>query len=111
MSNRYYRNDDLELEVCGVLYTVDVHAYGTYSYSPATRIDPEESDFEIDDVEATWSDEDGNVVAETKEMEDALYDYLYESEDWEYDYPEPDDDYYEERAMARWERDLDRCGL
>lgn len=111
MSNQYYRNDDLELEVGGVLYTVGVRAYGTYSYTPATRLDPGDSDFEIDDVDATWSDEDGNVVVETEEMENALNDYLYKKADWEDDYPEPDDDYYEERAMARWESELDRCGL
>lgn len=111
MSNQYYRNDDLELEVGGVLYTVDVRAYGTYSYTPATRIDPEDSDFEIEDVEATWSDEDGNVVVETKEMENALDRYLRESAEWEDDYPEPDYDYYEESAMERWESELDRYDL
>lgn len=31
MSNQYYENDDLELEVSGVTYTVDVYAKGTYS--------------------------------------------------------------------------------
>lgn len=111
MSNQYYRNDELELEVGGVLYTVDVCAYGTYSYTPATRIDTEDSDFEINDVEATWSDENGNVVVETKEMENALDRYLRESAEWEDDCPEPDYDYYEESAMERWEAELDRYDL
>lgn len=109
MSNQYYDNDDLELTVNDVCYTVDVHAKGTYSYSPATRWEPEDSSFEIDDVDAVWHDEDGNVVEETPEMQEALDDYLRNKVDWEdYEPPEPD---YEEREMARWEAELDRCGL
>lgn len=46
MSNQYYDNDDLELEVGNNVYTVSVHAKGTYSYSPATRWEPEDSSFE-----------------------------------------------------------------
>lgn len=112
MSNQYYDNDDLELEVSGVTYTVDVHAKGTYSYSKATRWEPEDSDFEIDEVEATWKNEEGEVVEETEEMSEALWNYLYNNVDWEdCEPPEPDYDYYEEREMARWEAQLDRCGL
>ena len=40
MSNQYYDNDDLELEIGEVVYSVNVHAKGTYSYSPATRWEP-----------------------------------------------------------------------
>ena len=105
-----YNNDDLELEVSGVTYRVEVHAKGTYYYSRATRIDPEESDFVIDEVEAIWTDENGNVVEETPEMYDALESYILD-EDWEDEDIEPPDDYYEERAMARWEAQLDRYDL
>lgn len=112
MSNQYYDNDDLEIEVGGVTYTVKVHAEGTYSYSPATRWEPEDSDFEIDEVDAIWTDENGNVIEETKEMEEVLEEYLNNKVDWECcEPPEPDYDYYEEREMERWERALDRNGL
>lgn len=112
MSNQYYDNDDLELEVGEVLYSVNVHAEGTYSYSSATRWEPEDSNFEIDEVDAIWTDEDGNTVEPTEEMKKALRAYLCSKVDWEdCEPPEPDYDYYEEREMARWEAELDRCGL
>lgn len=112
MSNQYYDNDDLELEVGNNVYTVSVHAKGTYSYSPATRWEPEDSSFELEDIDATWTDENGNVVEPTEEMGDALEYYLKNKADWEdCDPPEPDYDYYEEREMEHWEADLDRFGL
>ena len=111
MSNQVYRNDNLELTVNDIDYSVDVTAYGTYTHTRGTYWEPPEDDFEIDDVEAIWYDEDGNVVDETEEMQDALDTYLREKVDWDDDYPEPPDDYYEERAIARWERELDEAGL
>ena len=112
MSNRYYNNDNLELEVDGVTYSISVNAHGTYSYRRATRYEPEESEFEIDDIDAVWKDEDGNVVEDTEEMYGALESYLEGSDGWEEEEPpEPDYDYYEEREMARWEAELDRYGL
>ncbi len=112
MSNQYYDNDDLEIEVGEATYTVKVHAEGTYSYSPATRWEPEDSDFEIEDVDATWFDENGEVIEATDEMNKALDDYLYNKVDWEVsEPPEPDYDYYEEREMERWEAELDRYDL
>lgn len=111
MSNQVYRNGNLELTVDGIDYSVNVTAYGTYVHTKGTYWEPPEDDFEIDDVEATWHDEDGNVVDESEEMYDALDTYLREEADWDDDYPEPPDDYYEEQAMARWEAELDRCGL
>ena len=107
----FYNNDELELEVGETTYTVSVHATGTHWYRKATRIDPEENEFEIDEVEAVWKDENGNIVEETPEMYDVLEEYLLESDYWEDDVFEPDDDYYEEQAMARWEAQLDRMGL
>jgi hypothetical protein len=109
----HYSKDDIELTVNGVNYTVDVtRATATGWYTPATRVDPEENDFEIDNIEAIWYNEEGDVVEETDEMDEALTEYLND-EEWEsddYD-DEPPDDYYEERAMARWERQLDKYDL
>ena len=110
-TKHYYDNEELELTVGGIDYSVNVHATGTRWYSPATRIDPEENDFNLDNVEATWYVENGKVE-ETKEMHDALEEYLLNDAEWEEEEPpEPDYDYYEERAMARWEAQLDRMGL
>ena len=113
MSNQVYHNDDLELTVDGIDYNVNVTAYGTYTHTRGTYWEPPEDDFEIDDVEAIWSDADGTVVEETLEMQDALDTDLRKEADWVWDddYPEPPDDYYEERAIARWERELDEAGL
>ena len=109
MSNQHYNNDDLELTINDVCYTVDVHATGNSWYQKATRWEPEDGGFELDDVDAVWYDEDGNIVEETPEMQGALDDYLRNKVEWEDDDPpEPD---YEEREMARWEAELDRCGL
>jgi hypothetical protein len=108
---KVYNNDELELEVGETTYTVSVHATGTHWYRKATRIDPEENEFDIDDVEAVWKDSNGNIVEETEEMKEVLEEYLFESDDWDDEEYEPDYDYYEERAMARWESQLDRYGL
>ena len=107
----YYNNNELELEVGEKPYTVNVHAIGTWYYSRATRVDPEESELTINNVESVWKDSNGNVVEETEEMYDALEKYILE-EDWDEDEPpEPDYDYYEERAMARWEAECNRVGV
>lgn len=106
-----YDNDSLEITVGDSTYTVEVHAKGMFYYSPATRVDPEDSELDIGEVEATWTDENGNVVEATEEMSTALEDYLQYEAEWEDDEPEPPEDYYEERAMARWEARLDRYGL
>ena len=110
-TKQYYNNDELELEVDGIYYTADVHATGTYCYCPATRVDPDGSSFDLDSVEVTWYDENGKEVEETKEMRDVLEKYLYEDAEWNDEEYDPPDDYYEEREMARWEAELDRCGL
>ena len=111
MSNQKYHNDCLNLTVGETSYDVSVTAYGTYTHTKGTYWDPPDDDFEIDDVDAIWSDMEGNVVEETPEMQEALDTYLTEKADWDDDYPEPPDDYYEERAMVRWEKELDEAGL
>ena len=117
---QHYDNDDLELEVNDVKYSIKVHAIGTYTHIPGRRYMPngdpgypDEDDLEIEEVEAYWSDESGNVVETTEEMDDALVSYLLEKADWENDYDDdgPDYDDYEERAIARWERQLDDYDL
>ena len=107
----FYNNDELELEVGGTTYTVSVHATGTHWYSKATRIDPEENEFDINDVEAVWHDQDGNVVEETPEMCDALEAFLFETDCWENEEYEPDYDAYEEAAIAKYEADCERFGV
>lgn len=106
----YYNNDELEVTVGDVTYSVKVHATGTWYYHKATRVEPEESELNIDEVESTWTDENGNVVKETEKMYDELEKRILD-EDWEEsDPPEPDYDYYEEREIARWEADCARMG-
>lgn len=106
----YYNNDDLEITVGDTVYYVKVHATGTWCYQKATRVDPEESELSINDVDATWTDENGNVVEETEEMYDVLEEYILDEEWEESDPPEPDYDYYEECAMEKWEADCARMG-
>ena len=53
MTKQFYENDSMPFEFEGVSYTIKVRAHGTYYYSPATRYEPEDSEFDIDDVEAT----------------------------------------------------------
>lgn len=107
----FYNNDELELEIGDTTYTVSVHATGTHWYSKATRIDPEENEFDIDDVEAVWHDQDGNIVEETPEMYDALEAFLFETDCWENEEYEPDYDEYEERQIAKYEADCERFDL
>lgn len=108
----HYSEDDIELIVNGSDYSVDViRATATGWYAPATRVDPEENEFEIDEVEAVWHDVNGDVVEPDEAMEDALTAYL-EDQDWDRDDPpEPDYDDYEEREIARWERGCDEAGV
>lgn len=114
MSNHHYhyKEDDIELTVNGSDFSVNViRATATGWSTPATRWEPEDGEFEIDEVEAVWRDVNGDVVEPDEAMDDALTAYL-EEQDWEEDDPpEPDYDYYEEREMARWEAELARCGL
>lgn len=121
MSKTYqkYANTDLQLIVDGHTYTVDVTAHGIYTHTPGRRYMPngdpgypDEDDFEIEDVEAVWYNEDGKQVAAMPEMDDKLTSYLEDEAEWEdVEEPEPPDDYYEERAMARWEARCDRAGV
>ena len=108
----HYSESDIELTVNGSDFSVDViRATATGWYAPATRWEPEDGEFDIDEVEAVWRDASGDVVEPDEAMEDALTAYL-EDQDWEEDDPpEPDYDAYEEREMARWEAECSRCGL
>lgn len=75
---------------------------------------PEED--EIDNVEFDVTEvkdaETDKVVEYTEDMHDEVEAAIQETAEWEEPEPDgPDDDYYEEREMARWEAQLDRCGL
>lgn len=91
-----YKNDDLWLKVGEKQYIVDVEASCSYWYQPAKMYlsngdpgYPEEWEFEVTDVEAEWYSEDMNKVEPTKEMEEALDQYLDEMDmdnwDWDWD--------------------------
>lgn len=114
-----YTNSELELTVNGVDYTVDVTAHADYYYDAGRMYMrngdpgyPPESELTIEDVDAVWYDADGNKVDNvTEEMTDALESTLQDEDGWEEDEPpEPDYDYYEERAIAKYEADCERMG-
>lgn len=89
-TKQFYKNDDLDITVDGKNYTVDVTARADYYYDAGCMYrrngdpgDPPESEFEIEEVNAVWHDEDGNVVEATEEMTDALENYLQDADGWE----------------------------
>ena len=108
----HYSENDIELTVNGSDFSVNViRATATGWSTPATRWEPADGEFEIDEVEAVWRDVNNDTVEPDEAMDRALDAYL-EDQDWEEDDPpEPDYDYYEEREMERWEAEVARCGL
>ena len=84
---QYYNNDDLTLTVNGIQYDIDVKARAKFYYSRATRFEPEDYEFEIEEINAVWKDGEGNVVEETPEMYDALESYLKDKAEWEQECP------------------------
>lgn len=99
-------------------YEAQVSARATYSYRPGKRWlkngdpgYPDESDFEIDDVEVEAVSKDD---VEIPYDEDTMYDSIESAlndVDWEDDDPpEPDYDDYEEAAIAKYESDCIRMG-
>ena len=104
MSTITYSNDDLELEVNGKTYRVSVEASASYYFSPGRMYMPngdpgypDESDFELQDVDAIWylydeETDDETEVEPTAEMQDALDDYLNNLDLDEWSEPEPDYD-------------------
>lgn len=98
-----------------------VEATAEHWYQPGRRYMPNgdpgypEED-EIDDVEFDVTEvrdaETDEAVEYTEDMVEYVDAAIQETAEWEEpDPPEPDYDYYEEREMARWEAQLDRCGL
>lgn len=102
-----YENDSLEIDVGDITYTVDVSVKANYWYQAGRMYMsngdpgyPEESELEIEEIDAVWHDiaEDGSdkIVEPTEEMTQELENYLYDM-DWDNwdnpsDYePEPDD--------------------
>lgn len=121
MSNQHY-NGDVTFTCEGRKYTATVKATASYYFRKGRMYMangdpgyPDEEDFEIDDIDVTevkdWDTEEPVDYDEDK-MYDPIYDAL-EKVEWVDDDPdecEPDADYYEERAIARWEDELSRCG-
>lgn len=119
MSNKFF-NGEVEFTYDGKLLCADVTAHGTYTFVKGRRYMPngdpgypDEEDFEIDDLEVNsiYDTETGERVEYIKDMYEAIEAAAWEADGWEDIEYEPDYDDYEERAMARWERDLDRAGL
>jgi len=120
LTNQTYKGD-ITFTYEGREYVADVTAKATYYYRPGRKYMangdpgyPDEESFDIDDIEvhSIRDKETEEVVEETEELSAAIGNALDGADGWEDDEPpEPDYDYYEERAMARWERELDRCGL
>lgn len=116
MSNQLY-NGNVVFRYNDEEYEATVRAQATYTFIKGRRYMPngdpgypDEEDLEIDDVDVEAVFKDGVEVPYEEDMYDEIEQSLYDV-NWEDDYPEPPDDYYEERAMARWERQLDKAGL
>lgn len=115
-TKQFYENDALDITVDGKNYIVDVKASADYYYDPGCMYrrngdpgDPPESEFSIEEVEAVWKDEDGNIVPSTEEMNEALRDKLQDLDGWESEEaPEPDYDYYQERIREKLEAERKR---
>ena len=105
-----YKNDDLEITVGDTTYSVDVSARANYWYQAGRMYMsngdpgyPEESELEIEEIDALWYDVDENgeavLVQPTEEMNNELEDYLYDM-DWDnWDNPsdyEDEGDYYDD---------------
>lgn len=81
-----YNNDDLTLTVNGIQYDIDVKARAKFYYSRATRFEPEDYEFEIEEINAVWRDGEGNPVEETQEMKNVLENYLNDKAEWKRDF-------------------------
>jgi hypothetical protein len=104
-----YSNDDLELDVNGKTYRVDVNATADYYSDPGDRWSPPEESFDLNEVNATWYElsgenfENETQVEETKEMSSVLWDYLEKhAEDF------GNDNEYDEYDRADYEYDRRR---
>lgn len=99
-----YSNDDLELDVNDKTYRVAVEASTSYYFSPGRMYIPngdpgypDESDFELQGVNAIWyqydeETDDETEVKPTTEREVALDEYLNDLDLDEWNEPEPDYD-------------------
>ena len=100
----------------------DVTANAEHWYRPGRRYmangDPgyptedeiEDVEFDVCYIRDAETDEEVEYI---EDMDDEIESAIYEQAEWEEPDPYedgPDDDYYEERAMARWEAECDRFG-
>jgi len=92
-------------------YIIDVKAIADYWYQPCVMYfsdgsgQPEDWDYEIENVDSTWYelDENGNKaqITPTEDMLEDLEDWLYENAEWEF--PEdPYDDPPEYEPEEEW---------
>lgn len=119
MSNKLF-NGEVEFTYNNKLLRADITAHGTYTFIRGRRYMsngdpgyPDEDDFEIDDIDinCVYDPETNDDVEYVEDMYAAIEAAAWEADGWDDIECEPDYDDYEERAMARWERDLDRAGL
>jgi len=95
-TTKVYKNDDLELEIDGKWYRIDVSAKAeAYYYSGCMyRPDPPDYSFDIVDLDAKWFEmhDDGSEteIEPTEKLKDELNDYLCECDGWKVEEPEPE---------------------
>ena len=97
-----YENKDLHLFLSGVEFSVDVKATADYWYQPCVMYfkdgsgQPEDEGWEVEDIKATWSLNNG-IVEPTDGMQRALEEYIADLDlsEWifpeEPEYDEPED--------------------
>ena len=104
-----YSNKNLNLTLDDRNYRIEVEAVADYWYQPCVMYfkdgtgQPEDEDWEIQDVQSTWYEIDrkGNetLITPDDDMLECLEDWIYENAEWEFPedpYDEPDYEYDEE---------------
>jgi hypothetical protein len=87
-SARFYE-EQLPLVINGQTYYVDVEAEAHCDEETGSWEEPPSADFEVVEIEATWyiKDKTGELieVKPTKDMDNTLEDFLYETENWSFE--------------------------
>ena len=117
MSNRHYKGN-VTFRYKDEEYEATVEAQATYTFIKGRRYMPngdpgypDEENFEVDNVDVEAVFKDGAEVPYDEDMYDDIEAAVEDIEEWDEPDLEPPDDYYEERAMARWEARCDRAGV
>lgn len=86
----HYHNDNLFLNVDGIVYRVEVDAEGDSCYTEGSMsrnyIEPPDDDFHAYDIEQKWFTPDGIEIMPTMEMQERLKRYLENETDFEEDW-------------------------